>query len=186
MQRQPLRRLCWRWQRDNMEQHHEKTFKYKLDFYYQSTVIYLLTLVIYGGIRGSVVEKEFRYVLDDPIMYVIVFFVLMSIGALALNAFRRRRLIITENAIIFKNRFHERRIETKDIEWMHIGREAGVQTSGRFQVIVFKLKGRRRLFRIRVGRYEKERELLNEAHRLAEQVPKRKRPRWRKPRFTDT
>jgi hypothetical protein len=168
-----------------MEHRYEKTFKYKLDFYYQSALIYLVTLVVYGGIRGSLVEQEFRYVMNDPIMYVIVFFVLMSFGALALNAYRQRRLIITDDAIIFKNRFHERRIETNDIEWMHIGREARVQTSGRFQVIVFKLKGRRRLFRIRVGRYEKERELLNEAHRLAEQVPKRKRPRWRRPRFTD-
>ncbi len=169
-----------------MENHHAKTFKYKLDFYYQSALIYLVTLVVYGGIRGSVVEKEFRYVLNDPIMYVIVFFVVISFGALALNAYRQRRLVITDTAIIFKNRFHERKIDTKDIEWMHIGREARVQTSGRFQVIVFKLKGRRRLFRIRVGRYEKERELLSEAHRLAEQVPKRKRPRWRRPRYTDT
>ncbi|MER3523345.1 MAG: hypothetical protein C4326_04590 [Ignavibacteria bacterium] len=169
-----------------MEEHHEKTFKYKLDFYYQSALIYLLTLIVYGGIRGSFVEKEFRYVMDDPILYVILFFVLISFGALALNAYRQRRLIITGDAIVFKNRFHERRIALRDIEWMHIGREARVQTSGRFQVIVFKLRGRRRLFRIRIGRYEKERELLKEVQRIAEKVPKGKRSRWRKPRFTDT
>lgn len=168
-----------------METHHEKVFKYKLDFYYQSALIYLLTLVVYGGIRGSLIEREFRYVLDDPIMYVILFFVVMSFGALALNAYRQRRLIITDDAIIFKNRFHERQVKLDDIEWMHIGREARVQTSGRFQVIVFKLKGRRRLVRIRIGRYEKERELLHEARRLAEQLPARKKTRWRKTRFTD-
>jgi hypothetical protein len=168
-----------------METHHEKVFKYKLDFYYQSALIYLLTLVVYGGIRGSFIEREFRYVLDDPIMYVILFFVVMSFGALALNAYRQRRLVITDDAIIFKNRFHERHVKLDDIEWMHIGREARVQTSGRFQVIVFKLKGRRRLVRIRIGRYEKERELLHEARRLAEQLPARKKTRWRKTRFTD-
>jgi len=72
-----------------------------------------------------------------------------------------------------------------EIEWMHVGREARVQTGGRFQVIVFKLKDRRRLFRIRVGRYERDRELIQEMTRIAALVPKRKHRRWRKPRFTD-
>ncbi|MDL1892592.1 hypothetical protein FBQ87_06830 [Sphingobacteriales bacterium CHB3] len=168
-----------------MEAHHEKVFRYKLDFYYVSALIYLLTLVAYGGIRGSFVEKEFRYVMNDPILYIIIFFVLMSIGSLILNYIRNRRVVVAENSITFKNRFHERVLHTKEIEWMHIGRERFVQTSGRFQVVLIKLKGRRRAIRIRIGRYEKEKELIHEMERIAQHVPKRKRPRWSKPRFTD-
>lgn len=164
---------------------HEKVFKYKLDFYYQSALIYLVTLVLYGGIRGNFVEQKFEYVLSDPLMYVIVFFVLMSLVVLALNYFRNRRLIVAGDTIIFKNRWRERRIQASDMEWIHIGREAGVQTSGRFQVIMFKLKRRRRVVRIRVGRYEREKELVAEMHRIAEHIPKRKHSRWRKPRVTD-
>lgn len=163
----------------------EKVFKYKLDFYYQSAIIYLVTLILYGGIRGNFVEQKFEYVLNDPLMYVIVFFVLMSFVALALNRFRNRRLIIAGDTIVFKNRWHERRIAVGDIDWIHIGREVGVQTSGRFQVILFKLKDRRRLIRIRVGRYEREKELVNEMHRLAEKIPGRRRRRWHRPRVTD-
>lgn len=162
----------------------EKTFRYKLDFYYQSALIYLVTLIVYGGIRGSFVEAKFEYVLNDPLMYVIVAFVLISFVALALNAVRNRRLVVTEDALVFKNRFHERRIAVKEIEWMHVGREARVQTGGRFQVIVFKLKDLRRLFRVRVGRYERDRELVEEMNRIAAMVPRRK-ARWRRPRFTD-
>jgi hypothetical protein len=92
--------------------------------------------------------------------------------------------VVTEDALVIKNRFHERRIDVKEIEWMHVGREARVQTGGRFQVIVFKLKDRRRLFRIRVGRYERDRELVEEMNRIAARVPRRK-ARWRRPRFTD-
>ena len=168
-----------------MEEHHEKVFKYKLDFYYQSALIYLITLIVYGGIRGSFIEKEFIYVMNDPILYVIIFFVVMSVVALALNYIRDRRLIVATDAVIFKNRFHERRVNIKDIEWMHIGRERFVRTSGAFQVIMIKLRKRRRLLRIRVGRYEKEKELVHEMHRMANSVPRRKRPRWRAPRFTD-
>ncbi len=162
-----------------------KTFKYKLDFYYQSTLIYLVTLILYGGIRGSLVEKKFSYVLDDPLMYVIVFFVLMSLVVLILNYARNRRLIVTQEAIIFKHHWDERVIKLSDIEWLHIGREPRVQTSGRFQVIMIKLKGRRRLFRIRVGRYEREKELIHEMNRIAANVPMRKHRRWRRPKFTD-
>ena len=162
-----------------------KVFKYKLDFYYQSALIYLVTLILYGGIRGSLVEKKFSYVLDDPLMYVIVFFVVMSLVVLGLNYARNRRLIITPEAIVFKHHWDQRVITLSEIEWLHIGREARVQTSGRFQVIMIKLKGRRRLFRIRVGRYERERELVHEMNRIAANVPSRKQRRWRRPKFTD-
>ncbi len=163
----------------------EKVFKYKLDFYYQSALMYLLTLILYGGLRGNFVEAKFEYVLDDPLMYVIVFFVVISFATLGLNYVRNRRLIIVGDTIIFKHRFHERHVDAKDMEWMHVGREARVQTGGRFQVVVFKLRNRRRLFRIRVGRYERDKELVSEMLRIAARVPKRKHGRWRTPRFTD-
>lgn len=161
------------------------TFKYKLDFYYQSALIYLLTLIVYGGIRGSLVEKTFAYVLDDPILYVIIFFVVMSFVVLALNALRNRRLIIGERTITFAHRWHERTVDAGNIEWMHIGRELRVQTGGRFQVVVIKLKGHRRLLRIRVGRYERDRELVHEMHRIAGMVPRKTRGRWKRSTFTD-
>jgi hypothetical protein len=162
-----------------------KVFKYKLDFYYQSALIYLVTLIVYGGIRGNFVEREFKYVLNDPLLYVIIFFVLISFVTLVLNMLRNRRLIITHDAVIFKHHWDERRIAIQDIEWMHIGREAGVQTSGRFQVILIKLKGKRRAYRIRVGRYEREKELVHEMQAIAAHVPHRKRRIWRRPRITD-
>lgn len=162
-----------------------KTYKYKLDFYYQSALIYVGTLILYGVVRGSLVEKRFSYVLDDPLVYVIMFFVVMSLGMLLLNRLRNRRLIVTDDALLFKHRWHERRFNVSDIEWVHIGREARVQTGGRFQVMVFKLKGRRRLLRVRVGRYEHERELIAEISRIMAKVPKRKAGRWNAGRFMD-
>src|SRR3970040_890079 len=118
----------------------EKVFKYKLDFYYQQAIIYLLTLVLYAGVRGSFIEDEFTFVFKDPIVYVIGVFVLISFGVLLLNKIRDRKLIITDLKLIFHNRFHEREVSIAEIEWMHIGRERAVQTAGRFQMIVFKLK----------------------------------------------
>ncbi len=162
-----------------------KIFRYKLDFYYQSALLYLVTLILYGGIRGSFVEARFEYVFGDPLMYIILFFVIMSIVTLLINRVRDRRLIIEDSAITFKNRFDELRIEGKNIEWMHIGREKTVQTAGMFQMAIFKLRGRRRLFRIRIGRYERAKELLGELKRIAATIPGRGQRRWRRKKITD-
>ena len=158
----------------------ERTFKYKLDFYYQSALIYLITMVLYGGIRGSFVEAKFEYVLNDPLMYVIIIFVLVALVALTITKLRNRRLIITDEAIVFSHRWAEHRVPVADIEWMHIGREALVETGGKRQVVVFKLKGKRRIYRVRIGRYEKEKELWSEMGRIAQRVPRRRTRRWEK------
>jgi hypothetical protein len=118
-------------------------------------------------------------VFRDPILYIIGFFVVVAFVTLVLNKIRDRKLIVEQGAIIFQHKFTRREIPFSDIEWFHIGRERSVQTAGRFQVIVFKVQGRRRLYRIRVGRYEREKELIAEMDRVAAKVPKRERQRFR-------
>jgi hypothetical protein len=156
----------------------QKVFKYKLDFYYQQALLYLIVFLLYAGIRGSFFEDQFRFVFKDPIVYIMMFFVVIALVTLILNLFRERRLVITEDRMIFHSRQRERDIKFSDIEWMHIGREMLVQTAGHFQLIIFKMKGRKRLFRIRVGRYERDRELIAEMERIAQLVPRGRRRRF--------
>ncbi|MEI7906430.1 MAG: hypothetical protein WCI84_03655 [Bacteroidota bacterium] len=159
--------------------HHE--FKYKLDFYYQQALIYLLTLILYAGVKGTFLENNFTLVSNDPIMYIIAFFVGVSFLTLLLNRIRDRKVIVNDNAIVFQHRFNRRTIAVPDIEWIHIGKERSVQTAGRFQIVIIKTKQRRRAFRIRLGRYERERELLKLLEQLSERTPKRqKRFQFRK------
>ncbi|MDI6802393.1 MAG: hypothetical protein QME58_00925 [Bacteroidota bacterium] len=155
----------------------EKAFKYKLDFYYQQALIYLITLILYVGLKGSFIEDSFSLVFKDPIIYIILFFVLGSFIILLLNVIRKRRLIIGEDKIIFSHKFHQHEVNLSDIEWIYIGRERSVKTAGRSQVIVFKLKGRLRLYRIRLGRYEHQRELLQLLNERVKQIPHKKH--WR-------
>lgn len=148
-----------------------KVYKYKLDFYYQQALIYLLTLILYAGIRGNFIEDRFAFVFRDPIVYIIVLFALISFIALISNRIRDRRLIISENKVIFRTRFEEQVIPLDGVDWVRIGRERRVQTGGRFQVIQMKLKGRLRVVRIRVGRYDHEKELVHEMQRIANLRP---------------
>jgi hypothetical protein len=156
-------------------------FKYKLDFYYQQALIYLLTLILYAGVKGTFLENNFTLVSNDPIMYIIAFFVGVSFLTLLLNRIRDRKVIVTDSEIIFQHRFNRRSIANTDIEWIHIGKERSVQTAGRFQIVIIKTKHRRRAFRIRLGRYERERELLKLLEQISERTPKRqKRFQFRK------
>jgi hypothetical protein len=156
-----------------------KIFRYRLDFYYQQAILYLVTLIVYLGVRGTVSWDRLPTLFADPVLYIIIVFALVSIVVLLLNKLRDRKLTITEDTLVFHNRYHDRVIPFANIEWMYIGRERLVQTAGRFQVIVFKIKDRRRLFRIRAGRYDHDEELLQEMHRLATRVPKISRPSLR-------
>ena len=159
-----------------MEEHRQppgaKVFKYKLDFYYQQSLLYLVTLLLYAGIRGTFSFEQLPSMTADPMLYIIILFVIISFIVLLLIRTRDRKLMITEEKIVFHNKFRDREIPLTEIEWLHIGRERRVQTAGRSQVIVFKVKHRRRLFRIRIGRYEHERELISEMQRIAQRVPK--------------
>lgn len=159
-----------------------KVFKYKLDFYYQQAILYLITLVLYGGVRGTITFERMPSLEADPLLYIIVVFVLISFIVLLLNKARDRKLIVADDRIIFHHKFNEREILISEIEWFHIGRERSVQTAGRSQMIIFKINHRRRLFRIRIGRYEHQKELMNEMHRIAERVPKARRQLFNKRR----
>jgi len=152
----------------------EQTFKYKLDFYYQQALIYLITLIAYAGLRGSIIEDSFNLVFRDPILYIIIFFVFLSFVVLILNIIRNKRLTITDDAIIFRNRFHERKLNLSELEWIYIGRDHSVQTAGRSKVILLKLKNKKKLYRIRIGRYEHQKELIELIKDISKKVPQKK------------
>jgi hypothetical protein len=138
-----------------------------------------MTLVLYAGIRGSFIESQFSFIFKDPIVYIIVFFFCISLVVLFLNIWRDRKLVITSDHMIFHSRHRERNFVIQNIEWMHIGKERFVQTAGRFQQISLKMKNRSIPIRIRVGRYEHNRELVAEMEKIAKSVPDKKKGAFR-------
>jgi len=154
-------------------------YKYKLDFYYQQTLMYLVTFILYAVVRGSILEDRFSFVFQDPIVYIIALFFAVSVVVLILNLWRGRRLLVTSEKLVFHSRHRERVFPVADIEWMHIGKERLVRTAGRFQQISIKMKGRSMPIRIRVGRYERDRELVADMEVIAAHVPRRHKRRFR-------
>lgn len=150
-----------------------KVFPYKLDFYYQQAIMYLITLLLYTVVRGTISEERFIFFYHDPIALIMLFFVLSAFIILIINRVRNRRIVVENDTIKFVNRFKQWSLSIDDIEWMHITRERNVETAGKLQVVIIKRKGRKRLLRIRVGRYERPDQFVEVMKEIAERVPKR-------------
>jgi hypothetical protein len=135
-------------------------FRYRLDFYYQQAIIYLLTFIAYVAVRGMSTTLKLVAIIRDPFVYIIGFFAVSSLVVLVLNIIRARRLVVTDDALLFQHRFRERAIPVSEMEWISLGREFRVQTGGRNQRVFLKVKERPGVVRIRTGRYEHSTELL--------------------------
>lgn len=139
----------------------EKVYKYRLDFYYQSLVIYLIFFAAYVLIRGTVGES-FNLLYHDPIFYILIFFIVIFLGIVIINIVRAPMIILKSDKIILKNRFGSREVMLSDIMDIKIGRKRRADEEITYKIIKLKLKNRRKMLRIRANDFERGNELIKE------------------------
>jgi predicted methyltransferase len=151
----------------------QRIYKYKLDFYYKSLIIYLLTLLIYIIIKGDFFQERFEVVIQDPIIYVIALFITFFIIVLISNAIRAREIIIDEEKITLRNRFGQREILKNEILQVKFSRTKKIRQKGKSDVRIIKLrlKNRKRYLRIRLSDFQNEKELVNEFRSITKTRP---------------
>ena len=144
-------------------------YKYKLDFYYKSLIIYLLFLVSYTLIRGNFSHENFSIVFKDPIIYIALTFVFFSILLLLLNLITSKQIIFEQDKIILRNRFRQKDIPISDIVYVKFSRERGkkIEGSRKIRIIKLKLKNRKRYIRIRVMDYYDERKMIGDFKKIS-------------------
>ncbi len=145
---------------------HNKIFKYKMSFYYLSTIIYFVAFLLYVLIRGEFVEGSFKLITSDPIIYFFALIVIISLVSLLFNLYKSRYLKFGELSISFGDRFRVREFRFDDINKMKISREKNKGKNGVFKIVRIKLKNRRRLLVIRPYDYENGEELLKRFQEL--------------------
>ena len=139
---------------------HKSIFKYNMSFYYQSTIIYFVVFALYLIIRGEIVDNSYTLVIKDPILYFLAIIVVISIFALLLNLYKRRYIEIDQNGIAFVNRFKRKEISSDKIESIRVTNKRRTSQSKGFQLIILKLKIRKRKLLIRPTDYENYDELI--------------------------
>jgi len=138
-----------------------KIHKYRLDFYYQSLVIYLLFFTGYIIIKGST-SPSFKVLFDDPIFYILIAFISVFLVIVVINIVRSPAIILNNDRIILKNRFGSREIMFSEILNIKIDKKRRLTEDRPFKIIKLKLVNRRRMLRIRANDFERGGELIKE------------------------
>lgn len=139
----------------------EKVHKHRMDFYYQSLVIYLIFFAAYVLIKGTVGES-FGSLYNDPIFYILIFFIVIFLFIVVVNIIRAPMIILKGDRIILKNRFGSREVLFSDIVSVKIGRRRKADEEMTYRIIKLKLKQRRKQLKIRANDFERGNELIRE------------------------
>ena len=146
----------------NSESSNNKSvFKYNMSFYYQSTIIYFVVLVLYLVIRGNFVDGSFTMVVHDPILYFLGLILIVSILTLLYNQLLNKHIEVTGNEIAFIDRFKERKFRKDQIIFIKFFRQKGSTQTKRLRIVRLKIEGRIRPIMFRISDYENEEDFYN-------------------------
>lgn len=149
----------------------QRVYKYNLDFYYKSLILYMVFLICYVVLKGSFSDETFEVVFKDPLIYVVSIFILFFLVIVISAYIRRREIVIEPDRFLIRNRFGERVILYSDIISLKFSKFRGERRyRSSVRVVKLKLRGRRRLLRIRLGEFENESKLYKEFFEINEKL----------------
>jgi len=149
-----------------------RIYKYKLDFYYKSLIVYMLFLIVYAIITGAFFSKQYSDLYKDPIIIISSLFILYYLVVLLVNMMRAKEMIFNTDKIIIKNRFGHREILFSDIIGIRFSRERKHRTGegSHIRRVKLKLRDRKRYLRIRLSEFWDDNRLFQEFRNLAKDI----------------
>jgi hypothetical protein len=143
----------------------EKEFWRRHDFYWQSIAMYAVALLIYSILRGTIDGGTLTLIIYDPVVILLSAFIIGTGGTLLVKLYKRARIIIGHDYLIFKTSYREKKYTAEDIVRISMAREKLMQFGGRRRIVKLKVADRRRIIRIRPLSFWHDDELM---HELAE------------------
>jgi hypothetical protein len=130
-------------------------------------------LILYGVIRGKFVEDSFTLITRDPILYFLGIIVIVSVGALVYNLIRNMYIEISDDEIVFADRFKSKAYKVEQVKKIKFSRQVRTSNSPAFRTARIKVNGRVRPVIIRFSDYENQNELLLRIEELKSKIEKR-------------
>jgi len=149
-----------------------RIFKYNLSFYYKSTIIYFIVLIFYGVIRGEFIEDSYRLITKDPILYFLAIILVISVTTLIYNLIRNMYIDISDEGIIFADRFKSKSYKIDQIKKIKFSRQVRTSNSPAFRTARIKINEKVRPVLIRFSDYENQDELLLRMEELKSKIEK--------------
>ena len=138
----------------------ENVFRRKNDIYYITLLVYVVFAVMYILLTGTVTSDTVAFGFRDPVVYIIGAFILGTAMALISSLVRNPRLVLATSRIVFRTRFRERTVHHAQIASIVVKRERERLNEGSSAVVKIRVRDRRRMIRIRVANFERERDLV--------------------------
>lgn len=149
-----------------------RIFKYNLSFYYKSTIIYFIVLILYGVIRGEFVEDSFTLITRDPILSFLAIILIVSVGALLYNLIRNMYIEVSDEGIVFADRFGSKEYKTDQIKKIKFSRQVRTSNSPAFRTVKIKINSKVTPLMIRFSDFENQDELLLRMEELKSKIDK--------------
>jgi hypothetical protein len=149
-----------------------RIFKYNLSFYYKSTIIYFIVLILYVVIRGEFVEDSYKLITRDPILYLLAIIVVISVAALVYNLVRNMYIEISDEEIVFADRFKSKSYKIDQVKRIKFSRQVRTSNSPAFRTAKIKVNAKVRPVIIRFSDYENQDELLLRMEELKSKIEK--------------
>lgn len=149
-----------------------RIFKYNLSFYYKSTIIYLIVFILYGVIRGEFVEDSFILITRDPILYFLGIILIVSVAALIYNLIRNMYIEISDEGIVFADRFGSKEYKIDQIKKIKFSRQVRTSNSPAFRTVRIKVNSKVTPVLIRFSDFENQDELLLRIEELKSKIEK--------------
>jgi len=156
----------------NNGEHKRRIFKYNLSFYYKSTIIYFIVLILYGVIRGEFIEDSFRLITRDPILYFLAIILVISVASLLYNLIRNMYIEISDEGIIFADRFKSKSYKIEQIKKIKFSKQVRTSNSPAFRTARIKVNAKVRPVLIRFSDFENQDELLLRMEELKSKLEK--------------
>lgn len=138
----------------------EKQFSKRLDFYWKYIAVYAIAVIIYALLRGSFEEWTITVMLFDPLVILLLVFIIFTILGLFIEYSKKQILIVGNDYLLLINRFRKRNINRQIIKKIIIKR-VRAKYSAKFMIIRIYLTTRRRPIIIRPSSYWNESDLIN-------------------------
>ena len=149
-----------------------RIFKYNMSFYYKSTIIYFIVLIVYGVVRGEFIDDSYRLITKDPILYFLAIILIISVAALIYNLIRNMYIEVSEEGIVFADRFKRKLFPLDQIKRIKFSRQVRTSNSPAFRTAKIKIYSKVRPVLIRFSDYENQDELLLRIEELKSKLEK--------------
>jgi hypothetical protein len=121
----------------------EKTnncYEYRLDYYWKSLSLYAVVLSLFIFVKEIANDAKIIDAIYKPVIFLLIFIVTATTISLLFQIYQKKRLLISEDNIIIKNRWRERIISREKIKKITFVKDR------------FNKKNDIRLIRIRINR----------------------------------